>query len=177
MPSFTKKAIIDSFFHVAAKKSYEKITVRDIVDDCGINRNTFYYYFQDIHAVVEELCEMAFAQVPEDQSLAVTLTTLFDWITDFVDRQPKAWRNFAFSVGFEGLERFFSKGLDSIIYSCLCRENCPTSLRDDMARFLRHAFIGLVLENTRGEGKKMQLQRILGILESGFEHAEDLCKN
>ena len=55
MASFTKKAILASFMKLCAKKSPEKITVRDIVDDCEINRNTFYYYYQDIYALVEEV--------------------------------------------------------------------------------------------------------------------------
>ena len=38
---------------IAEKKPLQKITVRDIVDDCGINRNTFYYYFRDIYEVAE----------------------------------------------------------------------------------------------------------------------------
>lgn len=55
MASFTKKAIVASFLKLCARKSPDKITVRDIVDDCEINRNTFYYYFQDIYALVEEV--------------------------------------------------------------------------------------------------------------------------
>ncbi|MBE6547104.1 MAG: TetR family transcriptional regulator [Ruminococcaceae bacterium] len=55
MASFTKKAIVESFLRLSARKSPDKITVRDIVDDCEINRNTFYYHFQDIYAVMEEI--------------------------------------------------------------------------------------------------------------------------
>ena len=29
--------------------------MRDIVEDCGINRNSFYYHFQDIPSLVEEI--------------------------------------------------------------------------------------------------------------------------
>ena len=55
MASFTKKAIVASFLKMCAKKLPDKITVRDIVDDCEINRNTFYYYFQDIYALIDEV--------------------------------------------------------------------------------------------------------------------------
>ena len=47
MASFTKKAIRDSFVKLLNEKSLSQITIRDIVDDCGVNRNTFYYYYQD----------------------------------------------------------------------------------------------------------------------------------
>ena len=48
MPQFTKAAIIKSFSKLLDQKSFEKITVKDIVEDCGVNRKTFYYYFADI---------------------------------------------------------------------------------------------------------------------------------
>ena len=35
------------------ERPLNKITVKDIVEDCGINRNSFYYYFQDLPALAE----------------------------------------------------------------------------------------------------------------------------
>ena len=55
MANFTREAILAAFLKIAEKKPLEKISVRDIVDECGINRNTFYYHFQDIYAVLEEV--------------------------------------------------------------------------------------------------------------------------
>ena len=43
----TKRIIADGFRAVMAKKSFEKITISDITDQCGLNRQTFYYHFQD----------------------------------------------------------------------------------------------------------------------------------
>ena len=49
----TKKAINQAFLDILAEKPLEKITVRDITERCGINRNTFYYHYQDIPALLE----------------------------------------------------------------------------------------------------------------------------
>ena len=54
MASFTKRAIIESFIRQLQNKPADKITVKDIVEDCGISRNTFYYHFKDIYEVLEE---------------------------------------------------------------------------------------------------------------------------
>ena len=43
----TKKVIAYGFKAVMEKKSFEKITITDITDYCGLNRQTFYYHFQD----------------------------------------------------------------------------------------------------------------------------------
>lgn len=32
-----------------------RITVKDIVEDCGVNRNSFYYHFQDIPSLLDEM--------------------------------------------------------------------------------------------------------------------------
>lgn len=55
MAGFTKKAIRNSFVKLLNEKPLSQITVRDIVDDCGVNRNTFYYYFQDLPQLVESI--------------------------------------------------------------------------------------------------------------------------
>lgn len=44
----TKKIIKDAFWELLEEKPYNKITVQDIVNRCHVNRNTFYYHFQDI---------------------------------------------------------------------------------------------------------------------------------
>ena len=53
MADFTKKAIRASFVKLLNEKPLKQITVRDIVDDCGVNRNTFYYHFHDIPDLIE----------------------------------------------------------------------------------------------------------------------------
>ena len=57
MPSFTRKAIMESFLKLLDARPLNKITIKDIVEDCGINRNTFYYHFEDIPALVEAALE------------------------------------------------------------------------------------------------------------------------
>lgn len=49
----TKAAIIDAFWELLEEKPYSKITVKDIVNSCQINRNTFYYHFHDIPDLLE----------------------------------------------------------------------------------------------------------------------------
>ena len=55
MPNFTRNAIIASFLKLLEERPLNKITIKDIVEDCGINRNSFYYHFQDIPALLGEI--------------------------------------------------------------------------------------------------------------------------
>ena len=56
MSNITKKALEASLKHQMLHKPLNKITIRDITDDCGISRMTFYYHFQDIYDLVEWAC-------------------------------------------------------------------------------------------------------------------------
>ena len=58
MAQFTKKAILDSFVELISERPFDKITVKDIVTRCGVSRNTFYYYFEDVNALVDELFQV-----------------------------------------------------------------------------------------------------------------------
>lgn len=55
MTSLTKDAIKQSFLKLLNSKPIDKITVKEIVQDCGINRNSFYYHFADIPSLMEEI--------------------------------------------------------------------------------------------------------------------------
>jgi len=49
----TKKAIASGLKELTKKKSFDKITIQDITDICGLNRQTFYYHFQDKYELVD----------------------------------------------------------------------------------------------------------------------------
>ena len=55
MTTLTKDAIKKSFMKLLNQKPINKITVKEIVEDCGINRNSFYYHFDDIPSLMEEI--------------------------------------------------------------------------------------------------------------------------
>lgn len=45
MTKLTRKAIQSSFLELLRTKSLDKITIKDLVERCEINRNTFYISF------------------------------------------------------------------------------------------------------------------------------------
>lgn len=55
MASLTRSTIMDAFLRLLDERPVNKISVKDIVEECGINRNTFYYHFSDIPELVEEI--------------------------------------------------------------------------------------------------------------------------
>ena len=151
MPSFTKKAIVESFLRIIGKKPLEKITVRDVVDDCGINRNTFYYYFQDIYAVLEEISHNVADALPRGGSLGDTFAFFFAAMNQYTTAHPRIARGLLLSLGSDGMERYFAKDMDEVILRCLGRsegaERDAYSLH--VAAFLRHAIFGICIDLMR----------------------------
>lgn len=54
------------------QRCYKEISVRDIVADSGVNRNTFYYHFRDMPALHEELACRSVDGVFADASLSLS---------------------------------------------------------------------------------------------------------
>ena len=52
----TKKALSASLKKFMERKPLSKISISEIIADCGVNRKTFYYHFQDLYAVIEWIC-------------------------------------------------------------------------------------------------------------------------
>ena len=44
---------MNSFVKLLNLYPLDKITVKDIVSDCGISRNTFYYHYRDIYDLLD----------------------------------------------------------------------------------------------------------------------------
>ena len=53
MSNFTETIILNTFDQLLEAMPFEKITVSAIIKTCGISRNTFYYHFQDIYALLD----------------------------------------------------------------------------------------------------------------------------
>lgn len=81
MANFTKQAIKSSFMKLLNQQPLSKISVRDIVEDCGINRNSFYYHFQDIPSLIEEIikedADRIIEQHPTANSLRECINIMF----------------------------------------------------------------------------------------------------
>ena len=53
MASSTKEALGNALKKMLAVKPIDKITVKDLVEECGVNRQTFYYHFDDVYDLLE----------------------------------------------------------------------------------------------------------------------------
>ena len=64
--SYTKQLIRRKFIECLEKEPISRISVKEIAELCEINRNTFYYYYKDIYAVLEDVLTLELEQVMKD---------------------------------------------------------------------------------------------------------------
>ncbi|MDO5397970.1 MAG: TetR/AcrR family transcriptional regulator [bacterium] len=50
-----KRKIANAYIELLKKKNVDKITIKDIVERCGLTRQSFYYHFHDIFDLIEWL--------------------------------------------------------------------------------------------------------------------------
>ena len=57
MSSSTKEALGAALKKMMAIKPIDKITVKDLAEICNVNRQTFYYHFDDVYDLLEWVFE------------------------------------------------------------------------------------------------------------------------
>ena len=106
MSSFTESALAASLKKLLEKKTLDKITVKDITDDCGVNRQTFYYHFHDVYDLVEwifkEEARKFRSRFAGEEDLKLVVTQL----TELMLENKAFVVNAFYSVNRRQLERF-----------------------------------------------------------------------
>lgn len=106
VPNFTEQAIKASFLKLLNELPISKISVRSIVEDCGINRNSFYYHYQDIPSLIEEIVKEEIDSLVEKYSSIHTLDECVSLAFQFALQNKKAVLHIYQSVNREIYERY-----------------------------------------------------------------------
>ncbi len=106
MPNFTKTAIKTSFMKLLNEYPLSKISVRSIVEDCGINRNSFYYHYQDIPTLIEEIIKEEVDGLIATYSSISSLDQCAELAFQFALQNRKAVQHIYNSVNRDVYERY-----------------------------------------------------------------------
>ncbi len=106
MANFTRKAIRDSFVKLLNEKPLSQITVRDIVDDCGVNRNTFYYYYQDLPQLLESIVNEDADRIIGEHPSVSSMVDCFNAVISFTLQNRRAVQHIYKSVNRDIYEKY-----------------------------------------------------------------------
>ena len=83
MANFTRRAIKETFTALLEERPLNDITVKDIVERCGINRNSFYYHYQDLPALIEEIIKEDAEAIIRAYPSVTSIVEGFDAVVEF----------------------------------------------------------------------------------------------
>ena len=105
----TKKMLSASLKKFMGRKPLSKISVSEIIADCGVNRKTFYYHFEDIYALLKWTLEQEAVEVVKNFDLLVNPEEAIIFVSDYVDANVHILNCAYDSMGRDEMKRFFMR--------------------------------------------------------------------
>lgn len=164
MARSTKKVLADSLRKLLTEKSFDKITVVDIVKDSGINRQTFYYHFQDIYDLVEWIFKEDNLKELQEKVGYRTWEQGYWQILNYIKENKQFIKSIYYSSGKDILERFMYDAAYHFLMNSINEQAAVFEVQSEdkefIANFYKHAFVGLIQDWIAG-GMKEEPQRIV----------------
>lgn len=178
MSDITKRAMSAALKNLLKEKKLNKITVQDIADECGINRQTFYYHFQDIYDLVEWTCIKDTEKVLKENRTYDTWQEGFLSVFDLAKKDKTFIDNIYRSVSLEMLEQYLYRLVYPLLKNVVDEKANGQTVREEnkkyIADFYKYAFVGVLLEwirNDMAESPGQIVDRVSRIVGGAIETA------
>ena len=149
----TKMLLANTLKDLLKKKSFSKVTVTEIITLSKVNRNTFYYHFEDIYDLLRWLLEQEAINIVKDYDSKDEIDMAINFTLSYIEKNRSFLKNILFSVGEKDLRRFFSKDFREIIGNFIKIDEEELGIKiDDQYRnvltmYLTEAIAGLLIES------------------------------
>jgi len=105
----TKQNLIEAFWSLYREQRIEKITVKDITTKAGYNRGTFYEYFTDVYAVLEDIENSLIPKLEELPPVSIQSKSLGMPLDSFLELYKQNNQYYSVLLGDKGDPAFASK--------------------------------------------------------------------
>lgn len=150
MAKFTQKAIREAFIKLLEQRPLNQITVKDIVEECGINRNSFYYHYQDLPTLIEEIIKEEAETIIHAYPSVTSIVQCFDAATEFASRHKTAIMHIFRSVNRDVFERNLMMVCEyfvrSYVDTALAQEAIPAEDRKTIVDYYKCVCFGLIID-------------------------------
>ena len=178
MPKSTRNSIITSFIFLLNEYSFDKITVKKITDHCGINRNTFYYYYQDVYDLLEKIL----LSILEEAKAVMLRSNRWEqgilFLMQYFQNNRRALYHVYHSLGTAKIIHFLTITCDDILKEYISHQAIPVS-PDPRDRELIHSFylyglLGILfqwIEKGMKEDPRLLTEDLSRLLKGSIVHA------
>lgn len=147
-----KKSFAAALKTIMERKPLSKITINELVNECGVNRKTFYYHFSDIYDLLKWMLEKEAVEMVRHFDLAADTEEAISFAIDYVQANHHILSCAYDTVGREGMRRFFHSDFINIISAIIDRTAERENIRADenfkrfLADFYTEALSGLIID-------------------------------
>ena len=183
MAKQTQKFIMSTFMQLLENESLDKITVRDIVEECEINRNTFYYHYSDIYDLLDDVFRVEAEKfLEQDVDDNTTFGEEYARAAQFVLKYRKAILHIYDSKKRDVLENYLETLAFSFINRFVKKESEGYGLSDDdvnyITGFYTHAIVGNTIEWIKRKlpsGQERFIERTAGTFNETVKDMIEQC--
>ncbi len=153
----TKQALSSAMKRLMGSKPLNRITIQELVEECGVNRKTFYYHFEDIFALVKWTLEQEAICLFDRYDLIGEHSEAINFALDYIEGNLPMLRNIVRSIGGAEIRRFFFTDIYAPMYRLVCGSaqnrglSVPESYRVFLSRFLTEAISGILMDCVEGD--------------------------
>ena len=143
----TKNAIRQIFMKLLTERPFDKITIGDIAQRSEITRNAFYYYYQDIYALVEDIFALELERFAQQAASYDSWQDAFRTAITFALNNRRAVLHIYQSSSRETLERYYRQtiltAMTDFIHMVAQGLDVPEGKITALSRFYAAALEGL----------------------------------
>ena len=182
MASSTRRDIMDSLMRLLDERPLNRISVKDIVEDCGINRNSFYYHFRDLPSLIEEMVTEQAENIISEYPSINSLEECLDAAISFAMNNRKAAMHIYNSVSRDIYEQYLWRVCEYVvttyINSIFGEYDISDFDKEVIINFYKCACFGQILDWQRSGMKsdiKKQFMRMCEIKKGFIEEIAERC--
>lgn len=144
----TKKKLAASLKKFMMSKSLNKITVTDIIKDCGVNRKTFYYHFEDIYDLLKWILEQEAVEVVKNFDLMIDYKEAILFVINYVEDNAHILACAYDTLGREEMRRFLHQDFTSVIETII--DNAEKELKLHVEKTFKNFLCNVCVESLAG---------------------------
>lgn len=174
----TKKVLANSLKKLMTITPLNKITINNIVNDCNLNRQTFYYHFQDIYSLVEWIYKTEAIEGISNYRNYENWSLGFYKIFTYIQTNREFCYNILNSLGRSHLDTYLFSSIKDLLMGVIDEIsvdiNVDISDKEFIADFYTHAFCGLVIQwmnEGMKEDPKILIEKLKYLIEGSFSRA------
>lgn len=183
MSEITKKALATSLKKLLSKKELAKITISNITDDCGVNRQTFYYHFKDVYDLLEWIYLNEVIQSMDGKDTYDNWQQGFLSIFEYILDNKEFVKNTYNSISRDYFLGFIYKQTTILLMNVINELSKEINVSDEdkkfIANFYKYGFVGIIQEWIEDEMKEKPediIKKLNNIIEGNLEKALENLK-